>query len=145
MQQIIDTPDQDQVALHYASFWARFGAIFIYGLLMGAVQTLLIFTLGDGSFEGQNLSARSLAVVFQLLYFTLMEGSARQATVGKIALGIKVGDEYGNRISYGQALGRYLGKILSGLILLIGYLMVLWDDRRQALHDKLANTYVYEA
>ncbi len=145
MQQIIDTPDEKTANLEYATFWARFGAIFIDGLILGVIQGIIFFSLGNGDIQHPGAFARLVAIVLQLLYFTLMESSERQATIGKIAVGIKVGDENGDRISYGKALGRYLGKLLSTLILLIGYLMVLWDDKKQALHDKLANTYVYNA
>ena len=72
-----------------------------------------------------------------------MESSANQGTVGKMAMGIKVGDAKGNVISTGNAVGRYFAKIISGLLLCIGYLMILWDDKKQGIHDKLADTYVY--
>jgi uncharacterized RDD family membrane protein YckC len=73
-----------------------------------------------------------------------MESSENQGTLGKMAMGIKVGDQAGNRISFGNALGRYFGKILSTLLLFVGYLMAAWDSKGQALHDKLADTYVYK-
>ena len=60
-----------------------------------------------------------------------------------MAVGIKVGNENGERISAGNAAGRFFGKILSGLILYIGYMMAGWDKKKQALHDKLAGTYVF--
>jgi uncharacterized RDD family membrane protein YckC len=72
-----------------------------------------------------------------------MESSSRQATLGKMAVGIKVGNEQGQRISPANALGRVASKILSGLILYIGYIMVGFDARKQGLHDKIASTVVY--
>jgi uncharacterized RDD family membrane protein YckC len=72
-----------------------------------------------------------------------MESSEKQATIGKMALGIQVIDASTlGRVSFGKATVRHFGKILSGLILLIGYLMMLWDDRSQTLHDKLAGTLI---
>ena len=65
-----------------------------------------------------------------------------QATLGKMALGLKVTDVHGRRLTFGNALGRSLAKILSGLILAIGYIMAAFDDRKQGLHDKMASTLV---
>jgi len=76
------------------------------------------------------------------LYCALLESGAGQATIGKRALGIKVTDADGNRISFGRATGRHFAKIISAMTIFIGYLMVLWDSRRQALHDKIAETLV---
>ena len=50
------------------------------------------------------------------LYFAIMESSSRQATLGKMVLGIVVTDMDGKRISFGRALGRNLGKIVSQII-----------------------------
>ena len=66
------------------------------------------------------------------------------ATIGKKAMRIKVTDLAGNRISFGQATGRHFGKILSAIILLFGYFMMLWDDKSQTLHDKIAGTLVIQ-
>ena len=76
------------------------------------------------------------------LYFPVMESSAWQATVGKRAVGIIVTDLDGRRIGFVKALGRTLGKILSGLIIYIGYIMIAFTDRKQGLHDILAGTLV---
>jgi uncharacterized RDD family membrane protein YckC len=53
-----------------------------------------------------------------------------------------VTDAQGNRIRFGRATGRYFGKILSGLILYIGFMMAGCTPRKQALHDMLADTLV---
>jgi uncharacterized RDD family membrane protein YckC len=71
-----------------------------------------------------------------------MESSSRQATVGKIALGIEVTDLEGNRLSFGRALGRNLAKIISALILYIGFIMAAFTKRKQALHDMIASALV---
>ena len=76
------------------------------------------------------------------LYFALMESSSKQGTLGKMALGIKVTDLDGNRISFGKATGRYFGKILSGMIMNIGFIMAAFTDKKQGLHDMLAKTLV---
>ncbi|OGU55862.1 MAG: hypothetical protein A2V66_18000 [Ignavibacteria bacterium RBG_13_36_8] len=86
-----------------------------------------------------------LAIIVQWLYFALMESSSKQATLGKMALNIKVVDMSGNRISFGRATGRYFGKIISGLILMIGYIMAGFTEKKQALHDIMANCLVINA
>ena len=83
--------------------------------------------------------------VVSWLYFALMEASARGATLGKMALGIKVTDLNGGRISFGRASGRFFGKILSGAIFYIGYFMAGFTARKQALHDMLAGCLVINA
>jgi uncharacterized RDD family membrane protein YckC len=76
------------------------------------------------------------------LYEAILESSSKQATVGKMALGLKVTDEYGQRISFARASARYFSKILSRMILLIGYIMVGFTQRKQGLHDMIAGTLV---
>jgi len=76
------------------------------------------------------------------LYFAWQESSAAQATLGKRALDLKVVDERGERIAFGRATFRFVGKIISGLILGIGFLLAGVTARKQALHDLLAGTFV---
>jgi uncharacterized RDD family membrane protein YckC len=79
------------------------------------------------------------------MYFALNESSERQATWGKQLLGLKVTDLNGRQIGFGKATGRHFGKILSGLILLIGYIMAAFTEKHQALHDKMAGCLVLKA
>jgi len=81
------------------------------------------------------------SVIF-FLYFILMESSTKQATIGKLLLGIKVVDFEGKRVSVLNSAGRNFARILSGIIFAIGYLMVLFTKNKQGLHDILAKTYV---
>ena len=71
-----------------------------------------------------------------------MLSSSRQATLGKQALGLVVTDVQGRRISFGRATGRNLGKYISALTLLVGFLIQPFTARRQALYDLLAGTLV---
>lgn len=75
-------------------------------------------------------------------YFALLESSGLQATLGKMTFGLRVTDLDGGRISFARATGRFFGKYLSSLILCIGYLMVAFTEKKQALHDMLAGTLV---
>jgi uncharacterized RDD family membrane protein YckC len=76
------------------------------------------------------------------LYEASMESSSKQATLGKMALGLKVTTEAGQRISFARATGRHFAKYLSGMILMIGYIMAGFTQRKQALHDMIAGTLV---
>lgn len=91
------------------------------------------------------LGGALLGGVIQWLYYAIMESSPCQATLGKMAIGAKVVDQNGNRLSFARATGREWSKFLSSLILLFGYFMVGWDDRKQGLHDKIAGTFVVKS
>lgn len=86
--------------------------------------------------------AMLIMLVIGVLYFAVCESSTWQGTLGKLALGIRVTDLQGNRISFPRALGRYFAKILSAIILGIGFLMVAWTQRKQGLHDLIVGTLV---
>jgi uncharacterized RDD family membrane protein YckC len=146
MEQILDAPASSQRTLPYAGFWIRVGASFIDGIILLVVQVMLsLIFFGSAGLGESNLGLSVIMLVINLLYYCGLESSSKQATLGKMAVGIKVGDENGEQISFGNALGRYLSKILSVLILFIGYMMVGWDEKKQGLHDKIAGTYVFYA
>lgn len=140
----------------YAGFWERFAAALIDSIILGVVGVVVDrFSGGAGWYIAQNnegfaatyisyySSSRGLVnLAIGWLYEAIMISGTSQATLGKMALGIKVTDMDGKRISFLNATGRHFAKILSTIILLIGYLMMLWDDKRQTLHDKLAGTLV---
>jgi uncharacterized RDD family membrane protein YckC len=145
MEQILDSPVSAR-SLSYAGFWIRVAAYIIDAIILSVLQIILAYVLYGGySMMEPNYSLTMISVVFGIAYFCGMESSVKQATLGKLAVGIKVGRESGERISFGNALGRYFGKILSAIILCIGFMMAGWDSKKQALHDKLAGTYVYYA
>lgn len=76
-----------------------------------------------------------------MLYFVLFEG-LWGATFGKMATGIRVRRKDGGKISLGTAFIRHIGRIISTIIFMLGYLLAFIDGKRQALHDKVANTLV---
>jgi uncharacterized RDD family membrane protein YckC len=134
----------------YAGFLRRFAALLIDSLLAGAVGffigvmigILVAAAGGDDVGDGWSALVNVASVAGWFLYFALMESSSHQATVGKIALGIQVTDLEGNRLSFGRALGRNLAKIISALILYIGFIMAAFTERKQALHDLIASALV---
>jgi uncharacterized RDD family membrane protein YckC len=145
----------------YAGFWLRFVAIIIDFILVGiafAIPSAILFgalgmSMGAGMASrnpglmigpalGTIFMIEMIAVLVQWLYFAMMESSSWQATVGKKALGLMVTDMDGRRISFGRATGRYFAKIISGMILMIGYLMAGFTEKKQALHDMMAGCLV---
>jgi uncharacterized RDD family membrane protein YckC len=126
----------------YAGFWRRFAAYIIDNILLSIVFTILVLVLGGIGGDGGIAIGYVLGFVAFFGYFAYMESSERQATVGKIALGIKVTDLTGERVSFGKALGRNLGKIISALILYIGFIMAAFTEKKQALHDIMASCLV---
>jgi uncharacterized RDD family membrane protein YckC len=91
------------------------------------------------------IAAQGLGFVIRLALFIAYEAyflSKRGATLGKVALGLKVIRTDGGPISLGLAVGRSFGYMLSGFILYIGFIMAGFDPQKRALHDRLCNTYV---
>lgn len=128
--------------MNYASFWRRGGAHVLDGLLVSVQFVLALIIVGmAGEAEGADV-ATAFGTIIAILYYPLMHSSKHQATLGKKWLGLRVVDERGQRISVGRAFGRYFASFLSAILLGVGYLMVFFTARRQALHDKIAGTYV---
>lgn len=150
----------------YAGFWIRFLAYLIDGITVNTILWTVIFPIlgmlgasysvfGDlaelqymdeDEFAPFILSFLPAIMTFNLvvhwLYSALLESSAWQATIGKLAINVIVVDVDGNRINFAKASLRYFGKILSAAIFYIGYIMAAFSPRKQALHDLIANTFV---
>jgi uncharacterized RDD family membrane protein YckC len=116
-----------------AGFWRRFAAALIDGILLGIVSGILRLILGTGPGSG-------LGTLGSFVYFTYFHGRTGQ-TPGDAALGIKVVDiDNGEVIGYGRAFGRALVAIISTLVLLLGFLWMIWDKRKQTWHDKAVSS-----
>lgn len=131
----------------YAGFWKRFAAamldlmiLLVPMIVLGIVVALIT---GPKSRATAAADLSTFAVVW--LYFAGMESSRRQATLGKIAFGIRVVDLSGDRVSFLRASGRFFAKIFSALSLLVGFLMTAVTKRKQALHDIVAGCLVVES
>jgi len=97
---------------------------------------------GIAGIIGSIIGLTVVVAILGWLYFALMESSKTQATLGKMALGLKVTDLEGNQISFARATGRYFGKIISGMIMYIGYILAGLTEKKQALHDIMASCLV---
>lgn len=134
----------------YAGFWKRFAALIIDYVILIVVSALVGWAAGH--LYGLSASAPTektaetighiIGVIVWWIYYATLESSARQATLGKRALGIKVVDLQGGRITFGRATGRHFAKFVSGVILMIGYLMAGFTAKKQALHDMMAGCLV---
>jgi uncharacterized RDD family membrane protein YckC len=145
----------------YAGFWLRFVAFIIDTIVLYFVGTIITlpFLASMGirgimrghvpmspeewmPFLGAFIRLALIRTVLNWLYYALLESSSWQATLGKKALGLEVTDLEGRRISFGRATGRFFAKIISALILWIGFIMAGFTEKKQALHDMIAGTLV---
>jgi uncharacterized RDD family membrane protein YckC len=126
----------------YAGFWARVAALMVDSAILMIAGVVLFVVLGM-ALGGTGLAIGNILFLFaQLLYWPVMESSARQATFGKGLLGIEVTDLEGNRVSFIKALLRNLAKIISYIPLGIGFLLAAFTGRKQALHDIITGCLV---
>jgi uncharacterized RDD family membrane protein YckC len=135
----------------FAGFWIRLVAYLIDTLILGMVQFAIALALGlagDALTDNGNgeltmaLVGGLCGMVVGVTYAVFFTGYNGQ-TPGKMALRIQVIRSDGTPMSYGRAfLREVIGKLASGIILGIGYLMAGFDRQKQGLHDKIAGTYV---
>ena len=120
-------------------FGLRLVAWLIDGVVLSVIWSLIarmpFLPFGKEGWESLNLLVGAL---YSILFWVHWNGK----TAGKKIMKIKVVTEKGKGLDYQTAVIRYLGYLLSAIVLLLGYLWVIWDDKKQAWHDKLAKTYV---
>ncbi len=157
---------------NYAGFWIRFVAITIDGFILGlpmalamiyeplykVITSIPILGFEEGS-ENYHFFSHFLldkflpnyfryvviiTIVFfiiSILYFGILTSTKMQGTVGKLLLGIKVVGRDGDRISFGRAIGRYFASMVSSFMY-VGYILAAFNEKKQTLHDYVANTFV---
>ncbi|WP_187264263.1 RDD family protein [Pontibacter beigongshangensis] len=81
-------------------------------------------------------------LVMHWLYYTLLEASPRQATIGKFVLGLQVSDLRGKKMNLLKSNYRYIVKLLLSAPLFLGFLLVINKRRKQTLYDFIARTVV---
>lgn len=113
-----------------AGFIKRFAAVFIDGLIFCALSAAV---------------QSAFFICLSILYETILISQWGGFTIGKKVMGIKVVTESGNQVDILKAFIRSLSKLLSYIVLFLGYLWMLWDDKSQTWHDKIAETFVIEA
>lgn len=155
----------------YAGFWIRLVAALVDGLILGIPFWIIVASV-IGMSGGFAMMLRRLPqgsappdprevmavmaplfgvfllgwfafLIVEWLYYAGMESSARQATIGKSVMSLRVTNYEGKRISFGHATGRFAGKVLNRFIPLgIGFIMAGFTEKKQALHDLIAGTLV---
>ena len=152
MQKLAEGARLNTGMLNYASVGTRFAAVFLDGLILGAVNMALGVLAATGMAATARSNQVSGAIAVQLIsvfiqiavaltYETVMIGKYG-ATLGKMACKIRVVTADGGKVSYMRALGRYFAKFLSGMICLIGYIMAFFDEEKRAMHDRICSTRV---
>ncbi len=144
----------------FAGFWIRVLATLIDGVAMSIVliplylifaAPLIMQIVRQAGNPNPEISPAVLAPLLTLmpiiwvlnwLYEALLTSSRWQGTLGKKLLNLRVTDLAGDPVSFGRATARYFGKILSGMAMNIGFIMVAFTERKQGLHDLLASTQV---
>ncbi|MCW5744806.1 MAG: RDD family protein [Alphaproteobacteria bacterium] len=133
----------------YGGFWLRFVAYIIDSVVLNVVVFIISFAIGlalGAANRSDEQTAQAIGsvigIILAWLYFALQESSEAGATLGKRALGLRVLRGDGVRLSFGRATGRFFAKFLSAVILLIGYIMAAFTERKRALHDMIADTVV---
>jgi len=136
--------------MKYAGFWKRFAAslvdTFITAIIAGIAGFIVGIAIASSNpyvdEEVLGIFGNIVGLLVGWIYFAAFESSIRQGTLGKIALGIVVTDLKGKRISFAKASGRHFGKIISALLIGIGFLMVAFTEKKQGLHDMMSGCLI---
>lgn len=129
------------IKLQYIGFWRRLVAAILDALIVGAVEIVLGIIL-----KGLGATILNVLSLIVTVGYVVFYQSYTGQTIGKKVMGIKVVDAQGNKPSAVTFFLRdIIGKMVSWIILGIGFLMIVWDSKKQGLHDKIASTYVVKA
>lgn len=122
----------------YAGFLRRFFAVLIDAFFTGIIGGILGFATGNDM-----IVSISVSTVVGIIYTAVFDSSELMGTPGKALLGIAlVNEKDQNRISFQTAIVRFLCKYLSSLVLLLGYIIQPFTEKRQTLHDIITKTIV---
>ncbi len=126
-----------------AGWWTRALAILIDVIGIGIVAGALSGSLGNAPAGSQH---QGLTLLLQAIYFTYFWSAAGKGqTIGSRALNIRVVKTDGSQLDYAGAFLRFVGWVISGAILLLGFIWAAFDAQKQGWHDKIASTYVVRA
>lgn len=134
----------DSMVVGFVYYMALIAAVVVLGIGAAAAGSRQGSGLGDVATFGIGMLVYLLYPLVSALYYAGFESSTRQATLGKMAVGIKVTALDGRRLSLGNALGRWTATLLNYLTLMIGFLMAAFTERKQGLHDLAAGTRVVD-
>jgi len=140
----------------FADFLPRVGATLLDGLfvgLLGCIPTGVIAVLiavatsnepqnGDAAAAAINVCSQLIGFIVGAVYYVTLDASAKQGTWGKQIVGLKVTDLEGRRIGVGRAFGRFFARYLSICTCGIGFLLPLFTEKKQTLHDLICGCLV---
>lgn len=141
-------------AVSYGGFWKRLVAYILDWIILTIIGVIVLVGAGmlmaskgldpesEDAMLRVGLASDMVTLFIAWLYYAGMESSGKQATLGKLALGMKVTDIKGERISFLRATVRQFSKILSFLLFLIGFIMIAFTEKKQGLHDMIAGTLI---
>jgi len=136
----------EEYALEYAGFWIRLSATIIDIVILLVILYIIIYIAFR--FTAVSIPDWSLVPIYNFIFWLLdiiyfvTFWAWRGQTPGKILTGIKIIRTDSSEISWQYSLLRYLGCIVSTIILFIGFILIAFDKRKQGMHDKIADTYV---
>ncbi len=130
----------------YAGFWVRFVAAMVDALVLfiplGIINFIVALSAGHTNTVSAVILLKVIAVLIIWIYYSLMT-FYKGATLGKMLVGITVKSADGLPLSFGRVILREtLGKIVSSVIFMIGYIIAAFTNKKQALHDMIAGTVV---
>jgi uncharacterized RDD family membrane protein YckC len=135
-----------------ANFWWRLLAYLIDYILVMIFVALLVAFAGvvsgltgipvDFESKDSELVDRFLSLAVLIIYNGIFEATEMRGSIGKKICKLMVVNINGQQLSFGTALARNAGKLLSSLVCGFGFLTIIWDANHQAWHDQLAKTYV---
>jgi len=147
-----DKVENNEVEVKYAGFWIRLLARFLDGIVVNAAMAFILLAFhqryslfSSGGSAGASLLAntwQAAANTLALWVYNILMLKYYNATLGKMVLGLKVVGDGKELDLLTIILRETVGKLVSEIILLIGFLMVAWDVRKQGVHDKIAGTLV---
>ncbi len=141
----------------YGGFWIRMVAYFVDGILNNIIGVLVGIILGiiagmavtspEAALTEENMFIlKIISFIISMfttwLYFALFNSSKYMSTPGKMLFGLVVVDKQYQRISFAKATGRFFAVFVSMFIVFIGFIMAAFTNRKRALHDMIAGTYV---
>ncbi|MEA3336250.1 MAG: RDD family protein [Chloroflexota bacterium] len=147
------TTERRKLTIGVKGFKPRLFAMVFDVLIMLTITLMVFFAVGFltivvssyNPFDpvSFNLLLVGLGILVSVLYYVWSWSKSGQ-TVGKAVLGLRVITDEGAPPSFGKALLRYVGYIISGIVLSLGFLWIAFDRKRQGWHDKIAGTYVVD-
>lgn len=130
--QVVGQGVVDPDGVEYMGFWIRLAAVVIDGVITGVISAVIDLVL-ETAFLGK---------LFSVLYSVLFIGLKGQ-TPGKMALGIQVVDSQGNPPGIMRAILReVVGKLVSTVVIFLGFFWIIWDRRKRGWHDHISGTFV---